>query len=98
MKEIILQFTYDCILISVPSDIEKNIQSIRKKFDKWLYDKSNDHDYWVYVKGVKKAVSFDAEAFVRYLNEHHIVDQHKKAYIVDLNYKGTLSKLTTLYF
>ena len=51
MKEIILQFTYDCTLISVPSDIEKNIQSIRKKFDKWLYDKSKDHDYWVYING-----------------------------------------------
>ena len=98
MKEIILQFTYDCTLICVPIDIEKNIQSIRKKFDKWLYDKSNDHDYWVYINGVKKAVSFDAEAFVRYLNEYHIADQHKKAYIVDLNYKGTLSNLTTLYF
>ena len=98
MKEIILQFTYDCTLISVPSDIEKNIQTIRKNFDKWLYDKSNNHDYWVYINGAKKAVSFDAEAFVRYLNEYHIVEQRKKAYIVDSKYKGTPSNRTTLYF
>ena len=98
MKEIVLQFTYECTLISVPSDIEKHIHTIRKKFDKWLYDKSNDHDYWVYINGAKKAVSFDAKAFVRYLNEYHIVEQCKKANIVDSEYKGDTSNLTTLYF
>lgn len=98
MKEIVLQFTYHSDLIKVPTDVEENIRAIRKKFDKWLYDKSNEHSYWVYLNGQKKAVSYDTEAFVKYINEHHISDQNKKAYVVETNCKTCCRDIVTLYF
>ena len=58
MKKIALKFTYHTDLIIVPDDVFQNISEIRLKFDKWLYDKSNDHGYWVYIDGKRKAVSF----------------------------------------
>ena len=69
MKTVALNFTFHTDLIEVSDDIFQNIYEIRKKFDKWLYDKSNNHDYWICVDGKKRAVSFDTEAFIHYLND-----------------------------
>ena len=54
MKKIALKFTYHADLIIVPDRIFQNIHEIRLKFDKWLYDKSNDHGHWVYIDGKKE--------------------------------------------
>lgn len=99
MKEIILKFEYHSDLIAVPNNIEKNIKKIRKQFDKWLYDKSNDHGYWIYINGQKKAVSYGTEAFVRYINEHHLAENEEKAYVIDSELQSApTSCAITLFF
>lgn len=83
MEKIVLRFTYDCDIIAVPKYIATDIIKIRRQFDKWLYDKENDHGYWVFVGGKKRAVSFNSYAFIEYLNKFHISDKKDKAFIVE---------------
>ena len=71
MKIIVLKFEYEEQYIEVPEAVYNNISKIRKEFDKWLYDKNNDHGYWVIINGVKKGVSYDASAFIDYINVHY---------------------------
>ena len=98
MKRIFLKFTYHSDLIEVPDKVAQDIQKIRLKFDKWLYDKSNNHSYWVYVKGQKKAVSFDTKAFVDFLNNVYLQDSKEKVRIVQEKTKEISSDTPTLLF
>ena len=96
---IALQYTYHVDIIYVPSYLGEKIKKIQNKFDKWLYDKSNDHGNWIIKNGKKVAVSFDTDTFVTYINEHHLVDTKEKAYLVErelTNIPNTCS--TTLFF
>ena len=78
MRVIVLKFEYEEHYIKVPEIIFNNIKKIRKEFDKWLYDKNNNHGYWVIVNGVKKGVSYDASVFIDYLNNHYSNDSKCK--------------------
>ena len=98
MKKIVLKFTCHSDLIIVPDSIAQNIHSIRMEFDKWLYDKSNNHDYWVYINGKKKAVSFDSNAFVDYLNNIHLVNNKEKSYIIQKKIERITSEIPILFF
>ena len=85
VKKIALRFTYSTYLVVVPEIIFQDIYKIRQKFDKWLYDKSNNHGNWVIINGKKMAVSFDAETFVDYINDFCLIDGYEKVRITDRN-------------
>ena len=72
MKIIALKFEYEEYYINVPENVYNNISTIRKEFDKWLYDKNNDHGYWVIINGVKKGVSYDESAFIDFINDRYL--------------------------
>ena len=79
-----LEFSpYEVDVIYVPSLIGNNIKKIQNRFYKWLFDKSNNHGYWVIIDGKKRAVSFGSDAFVRYINEYHLMESQEKAYIAE---------------
>lgn len=98
MKKIALRFTYYTDLIMVPDSVFENIHEIRSKFDKWLYDKSNDHGYWVYVEGKKRAVSFDTTAFVRYLNDVYLPDSKESASVLQERVEWISADVPMLFF
>lgn len=98
MKKIALKFTYYTDLIMVPDSVSQNIHEIRLKFDKWLYDKSNNHDYWVYIEGKKKAVSFDTIAFVHYLNDVYLPHSKEKASVFQEKVESISSGVPVLFF
>ena len=99
MKEIALHFTYDYTIIGVPNNIARSIQQIRKHFDKWLYDRTNDHGYWIVKNGKKVAVSFGADTFVDYINQHHLANNAEKAYIVERELQSVPNNCAvTLFF
>lgn len=54
-------------VIIVPDNVE-NIEEIQLDFFKWLFDKKNNHKYWVYEDGEKKYCSYGVDAFVEWLN------------------------------
>lgn len=80
---IALQHTYFVDIIYVPAVLGEKIKKIQNLFDKWLYDKNNDHGHWIIKNGKKVAVSFDTDTFIQYINTYHLVDNNEKAYLVD---------------
>ena len=79
MKKIVVQFTYDVYTIEVPSKVAASIHRHQESFDKWLYDKSNEHGLWEIVNGEKLAVAFGIEDFVAYLNNYVLKNCPRKA-------------------
>ena len=98
MKKIALKFTYYTDLIMVPDSVLQSIHEIRLEFDKWLYDKSNDHGYWVYIDGKRKAVSFDTKAFVHYLNNVYLPKGKEKVIVLQEKAKSISSDIPMLFF
>lgn len=92
-----LRFTYSADIAEIPDFIWNDIKNHVNKFDEWLYDESIDHPYWIYKKGKKYAVSFDADAFVNWLNEFVLIDCDK-AFIVERDKTYYDEKMPTLYF
>ena len=80
---IALQYTYYVDIIYVPAMLGKRIKKIQSLFDKWLYDKTNNHGHWIIKNGKKVAVSFDTDTFIHYINNYYLVDNDEKAYLLD---------------
>lgn len=81
MLKVALEFTYHTDIIMIPDEIGTKIKKYQNLFDKWIYDKSNNHGHWIYQGKQKMAVSFDTNTFVEYLNEVHLKDKMEKAII-----------------
>lgn len=79
---IALQYTYYVDIIYVPAMLGKRIKKIQNLFDKWLYDKTNNHGHWIIKNGKKVAVSFDTDTFIYYINNYYLVDNDEKAYLL----------------
>lgn len=96
---IALQYTYYVDIIYVPTLLGKNIKKIQNLFDKWLYDKTNNHGNWIIKNGKKIAVSFDTTTFIHYINTYHLMDNDEKAYLVDKELQSIpYTCNTTLFF
>ena len=65
--ECIVRFDCHADIIEIPTNIAVRIHEYRNQFLDWLYDKHNDHDYWV---GNKEGVCYDTDAFVEWLNNN----------------------------
>ena len=98
MQKIALSFTYYTDIIEMTDEIAKHIKKYQNAFDKWLYDKNNEHGLWVYINGKKKAVSFDSSDFVNYLNTYIIRDNNMKVRIVQSGLEKTPSDIPVLFF
>ena len=95
---IALEFTYYTDIISVPDGIAVKMKKFQRSFDKWLYNKDNNHGNWIIENGRKMAVSFDTETFVEYLNNFCLNDSDEKAFVVKKNATEIPSKIPTLFF
>ena len=77
MEKVALEFTYEKYLLSLPQETAKEIKNIQRAFDKWLYDKSNNHGLWIIKNGRKAAVQFGASDFVDFINRTYLNDRIK---------------------
>lgn len=98
MKKVLIQNTYDLDVVQLPDDIADNIKKYQRVFDKWLYDKDNDHGHWIYEDGRKYAVEVDSQVFIDYLNDFVLKDSDEKATFVEKNTQKEWSGLTMIYF
>ena len=97
----IISFTYDSCLVYIPDKLagdDTALKSLSQQFDKWLYDKNNDHGLWIFEDGEKYAVSFDTNDFIDWINQEHLRRSADKAQILDENYTGNHGKYPELYF
>lgn len=81
--KIVVQMTYDADIIEVPNYVGNKIKAYQVEFDKWLYNKENDHPFWTYKKGKKCGVCFRGNAFVYWLNNVKFADSPNCAKIID---------------
>jgi len=93
-----VQFCIDADLIDCPNEICDDISKYQTKFLKWLFDKNNDHKYWVYKNGEKFGCCYRSNAFVEWLNKFVINDNHKIATVVGRQVNITSKCDRTIYF
>ncbi|HZG72698.1 MAG TPA: hypothetical protein VEY51_14265 [Chondromyces sp.] len=70
-----IEFNYenDTEFIICPAKVGRSIFQLQREFDKWLYDRGNNHPHWVIAYEEEEGnkfygVSFNAAAFEYWLN------------------------------
>lgn len=91
MKEIIINWTYYYDKIVCPSFVVDNLENYQTKFDAWISNPVNKHEYWECLEDGEMALSFDTDAFVNWLNDYVIIDD-EKAYFLQRNMKKSVFK------
>ncbi len=74
----------DVDVIDIPQYVFEDIENIQKGFFRWLFDKNNNHAYWICVNGDKKYCSYRSEAFVEWLNTYYLVGTKEKASCINM--------------
>lgn len=72
----------DIDVIDIPQVVLDDMHNIKQMFFDWLFNKSNNHKYWICVGGVKKYCSYRADAFIEWLNSYYLVGTKEKALCV----------------
>ncbi len=84
-------------IIWVPDSIQ-NLVRIQNEFFKWMFDKENNHKYWVNINNQKMYCSYGTEAFIEYLNEFLLKDSIEKAKILEYNSQKKEKINNKIYF
>lgn len=95
---VVVSFTYQTDLVYIPDLTKYSPKKLQKLFDKWLYNKNINHEYWIYTEGKKDYVSYDISAFIKWLNENIFVGSDEKAKIVEENISNIPLEAERLYF
>lgn len=95
---VVVSFTYDSDLVYIPDSSLYKPKKMQNLFDKWLYDKTIDHEYWIYKDGRKYGVSYDIDAFIKWLNENIFSDSDVKVKVVERNISDIPPELERIYF
>jgi hypothetical protein len=85
-------------ILYIPDSPQIDIESQQNAFFKCLFDKSNNHEYWKIIDGEKTYCEYDAEAFVKWLNEEVYVNISEKAQVVEKNTFTKILDSTVLLF
>ena len=76
-------------IIDIPDPVALKIKKHRNRFLDWMYDRNNNHGYWVKGSNGKGSwfwgVQYDTEAFVQWLNKYVIKDACEKAVVIERN-------------
>ena len=85
-------------ILYIPDSPQIDIESQQNAFFKWLFDKSNNHEYWKIIGGEKLYCEYDTEAFVKWLNEEVYVNVSERAQVVKKNTLVKILDSTVLLF
>lgn len=81
--KIIAQFSFDMDIICCPDYIVNDLETYKENFYVWLYDKKNNHPYWLQKNGKKYSCLYRSQAFVDWLNEFILQNSKEKATVVE---------------
>ncbi len=82
-------------IIDVPEEVADNIEVIQRQFFSWLFDETNNHEYWVTMNGIRLC-SYDVDAFIKWLNIYIL--KEKKAILVRRHVDKIDKRLPIIYF
>ena len=80
---VLVKFCVDADIIECQDSIVSDLKVYQHRFKEWLYDKNNDHSYWMYVDGEKYGCSYRSEAFVEWLNIFVLDKNEVKAKVLE---------------
>lgn len=83
-------------IVNIPDEAVGNLDEVVSEFLKWMFDKTNNHKYWVIEEGKKKYCSFTTEAFIDWLNE--FVTKEEKATIIAISSRQIDETLPVIFF
>ena len=94
-----LVFDYYTDIINVPDYVVNKIKKYQNQCDKWLFNKLNEHEFWIKDEsGKKEGIGICSEAFVYWQNEFILNENEEKAVIVKRNLKNYDASLPTLFY
>ena len=84
-------------IINIP-ELDYNINEIQNQFFRWMFDKQNDHKYWLIADGEKVACRYGTCAFVEWVNENLLSKSAEKAYMIEENATEWNDENISLFF
>lgn len=84
MVKIRVDFSTDADIIECPKWIVPELESYQANFLEWLFDKKNNHAYWVYKNGEKYACRYRSQAFVEWINMFVLQDNLEKSSVLEV--------------
>ena len=66
-------------------NIKMDIEMLQEHFLEWMFDKKNNHKYWVTINSEKVYCQYGSQAFVEWLNQYIVYHSREKAYIIEEN-------------
>lgn len=84
--KLLIEFDCDADIIEVPQFVVDDREVLKRRFWKWISNKSIKHKYWVEVRDDRGryyyGLRYRADAFVEWLNKKYISDDAEKAKIL----------------
>jgi len=86
----------DIDIVDMPINTIDDLEEEQKEFFEWLFNKDNNHEYWIIRNGEKTTCSYDSRAFVKWFDEKK--QGAEKAMIVEQYAKKKIEDMPILYF
>lgn len=87
--KVLVEFCLDMDIIECPDWIVEELPTYQIRFQEWLFNKENNHSYWMYKNGEKNGCRYRSKAFVEWLNEFVLHDYEEKASVIEECVKET---------
>ena len=95
--KVVLEFTYDADIVSIPVENTADLKKLQNKFDKWIHSTDSNHPFWDYSSGSKVAC-YRGDAFVYWLNEFIFKESTEKAEFLESEINDYDKSLPSLWF
>lgn len=100
--KMIIQFDCDADIIEVPAWVVENREILRRRFWKWLSNKSVKHGYWrTFTDCSGKqlvGLQYRGDAFVEWLNKKVLKDSEEKAVLLEQHIWDESQELPSIFF
>lgn len=102
--KLLIEFDIDADIIEVPQFVIDQREDLRRRFWKWISDKTIKHKYWIEMRdnhgNSHYVLRYRAAAFVEWLNKKYIKKGSEKAYVVEehVNIDDFHHELPSIFF
>ena len=75
-----------------------DISLLQTEFLDWLFDKENNHEFWVNINGEKTYCKYGTDAFVKWINDKKLYASLEKAKVEKRNCKNFCKRNQKIFF
>ena len=83
-------------IVNIPDEVAGNLDEVVNEFFKWMFDKTNNHEYWVIEENKKKYCSYSTEAFIDWINQ--FIAKEERAAIIAISSRRIDDALPIIFF